>query len=154
MCHWTQLIAHCEPFLSPSVHIFPTHANLSTWTAPSECRVESDWLSAFASVGSRHCSWNWIWGHRIHSEWHYLFAPGKNALGCFMRVLLEVIHCFPFSMQAYPLLHCEPNNDGRNYNALLRLILLIYIIRVVECSNLATKIWQLHAWNPFICVFS
>jgi len=48
-----------------------------------------------------------------------------------MRVLLEVIHRFPFSMQAYPMKHCEPNNDDSNYNALLHLILLIYIIRVV-----------------------
>jgi len=52
-----------------------------------------------------------------------------------MRVLLEVIHHFPFSMQAYLMKHCEPNNDDSNYNALLRLILLIYIIRVVGCSN-------------------
>uniref|UniRef100_A0A672NX04 Contactin-3-like n=1 Tax=Sinocyclocheilus grahami TaxID=75366 RepID=A0A672NX04_SINGR len=56
----------------------------------------------------------------------------ENAFVYYIRVSLEVIHCFPFSSQAFPFLHCEPNNDCRNYTAYLHLIPLIYIIRVVR----------------------
>lgn len=126
-----QLIAHCEPFISFSVHLFHTQQT----SAPGQPPQNVEWNL----IGSQLVlQWDPVIALETESEvTGYIVSDiislhPENALGFFIRVSLKVTHCFPFSSQAFPFLHCEPNNDGSNYNVYLHLILLIYIIRVVR----------------------